>query len=209
MSRPLVVLGASGHAKVVVATARAAGRQVVAAFDDDPAKLGGDVLGVPIVGPLAAARELREAEAVFGIGDNAVRRAKEIELAGLEFSAVVHPHAWVAREVLLGAGCVIFAGAIVQPDSAIGRQAIVNTAASVDHDCRVDHWAHLAPGVRLAGGVTIGEGALLGVGAVVLPGVRVGAWAVVGAGAVVHRDLPEGARVAGVPARPLPETGPR
>ena len=47
------------------------------------------------------------------------------------------------------------------------------------------------------------DGASIGSGAIVLGGVRIGAGALVGAGAVVSRDVPEGATVAGVPARAL------
>jgi acetyltransferase-like isoleucine patch superfamily enzyme len=49
--------------------------------------------------------------------------------------------------------------------------------------------------------VRIGAGADIGVNAVILPGVTVGRGAIVGAGAVVTRDVPEFAKVAGVPAR--------
>ena len=49
--------------------------------------------------------------------------------------------------------------------------------------------------------VRIGAGADIGVNAVILPGVSVGRGAIVGAGAVVTRDVPDFAKVAGVPAR--------
>lgn len=49
--------------------------------------------------------------------------------------------------------------------------------------------------------VIIGDGAWIGIGAIVLKGVTIGKNARVAAGAVVVRDVPEGARVAGNPAR--------
>jgi putative colanic acid biosynthesis acetyltransferase WcaF len=52
--------------------------------------------------------------------------------------------------------------------------------------------------------ITVGAGAFVCARAFVLPGVTIGARAVVGACAVVTRDVPEGARVAGNPARPRP-----
>ena len=51
--------------------------------------------------------------------------------------------------------------------------------------------------------IVIGERARIGLGAGVLRGVSVGADAVVGPHAVVTRDVAPGARVGGVPARPI------
>ena len=48
------------------------------------------------------------------------------------------------------------------------------------------------------------RGATIGTGATILCGITIGERAFVGAGSVVTRDVPDGATVAGNPARPLP-----
>jgi sugar O-acyltransferase (sialic acid O-acetyltransferase NeuD family) len=196
----LIVVGAGGHAKVVVATARTAGFRVLAVLDDAPERWGTRVLGVEVSGPSEPALQDPAARLVLAIGDNAARRRRAAG-ARCRFATVIDAAAVVDPTVQLGAGSVVFAGAVIQPDTVIGAHAIVNTAASIDHDCVLGDAVHVAPGTRLAGNVTLGDEVLLGIGAVVIPGVTIGARTVVGAGAAVVSDLPAGAVAVGVPAR--------
>jgi sugar O-acyltransferase (sialic acid O-acetyltransferase NeuD family) len=198
----LVVVGAGGHAKVVVATARAAGHHVVAIVDDAPARWGESLLGVPISGPAARILDDPDARVVLAIGDNAARR-RLASTARCWFVSVVHPSAVVDPTVSLGDGSVVFAGAVIQPDTRIGAHAIVNTGASIDHDCVLGDAVHVAPGTRLAGNVALGDEVFLGIGTVVIPGISIGARTTVGAGAAVVTDLPADVVAVGVPARPL------
>lgn len=200
MTRPLCVLGAGGHAKVVIATARAAGFDRITIHDDDPARIGTQLLGAPIVGPLLEILERADALAVLAIGDNATR-LRIGAAARCELRTLVHPSAHVESTVVLGAGTVVFAGAVIQPDTRLGAHVIVNTAATIDHDCVLGDAVHVAPGTHLAGNVTLGDGVFLGIGTVVIPGCTIGAWTRVGAGSAIVRDLPAGVTAYGVPAR--------
>lgn len=194
------MVGAGGHAKVVVATARAAGLRVGAIADDACERWGDRLLGVPVAGPTGLVLDDPEATVVLAIGDNHVRR-RLAAVARCRFVSIVHPAAVVDPTVRLGAGSVVFAGAVIQADTTIGAHAIVNTSASIDHDCVLGEAVHVAPGGRLAGNVTLGDEVFVGIGAVVIPGIAIGARTTIGAGAAVVCDLPGDIIAVGVPAR--------
>lgn len=194
----LVVIGAGGHAKVVVDAARLAGFVVsgVLGRPGDPS----DVLGVPVI---TDSRLVLAERFIVAIGDNAAR-AHAFDAwvqAGLEPATVVHPSAVIARGVVMGPGTFVAAGVVVNVDARIGSDVILNTGCTVDHDCEVGDHALIGPAASLCGGARIGEGTLLGAGAAVLPRCEVGSWSVVGAGAAVTRNLPDRGVYVGVPAR--------
>ncbi|MBI4915334.1 MAG: acetyltransferase [Acidobacteria bacterium] len=201
----VLVLGAGGHAKVVISTLRAAGTCIAHVLDDAEGKLGLEILGAVVRGTLSEAANSARPAAIIAIGSNDARKDVASRFPNCRWVTGVHPSAVVDPAASVGAGSVVFAGSVVQPGTRVGSHVIVNTGASIDHDCVVGDFAHIAPGARIAGGVSIGDGAFLGIGCAVVPGVRVGAWATVGAGAVVIRDVPVGATVVGVPARVLRE----
>jgi sugar O-acyltransferase (sialic acid O-acetyltransferase NeuD family) len=202
VQQPIAVLGAGGHAKVVISALRASGEIVAAVFDDDASKTGGVVCGAPVQGPISRALELGLHQAVIAVGDNASRKriAESFDFHGVQ---VQHPTAWVDPTARIGVGTVIFAHTVIQADTTLGDHVIVNTSATVDHDCVIASFVHLAPGSNLGGGVKVGASALIGLGASIKPYVSVGEKAVIGCGAAVVSDIAAAHRAVGVPARPL------
>lgn len=206
--RPIIVLGAGGHAKVVIDTLLALGREIAGIADPDPETHGKDVLGVSVLGgeeavEARAAGDISLANGVGSTGDTGRRKDvfERFRDKGYEFVSVVHPSAVVAAGVSPGHGAQIMAGAIIQPDCRIGENTVINTGTQVDHDCIIGDHVHIAPGALLGGNVQIGDGAHVGAGATVIQGCTIGADAMVAAGAVVVSDVPPGERVAGVPAK--------
>jgi sugar O-acyltransferase (sialic acid O-acetyltransferase NeuD family) len=206
-----VIIGAGGHARVLIDCIRAGGNTLpIVALDRDVRMHGNDIHGVEIVGGDNEIDRLGGEGMGFSIGVGAtggaeVRAAlyRKALACGLVPFTAIHPSAIVASSVEIGAGSQIFAGTVINAATDLARNVIVNTGAIVEHDCRVDENAHIAPGACLGGEVVVGAGAHIGIGAVILNGVSIGAKSVVGAGAVVIRDVAPGETVVGNPAKPI------
>lgn len=206
----LLILGAGGHAQVVAdcllaQAPRPNAPQPIGYLDDDPARQGQVLLGLPVLGALRDLPALAHDGLVVGIGHNPTRREifERLQRQGECLVTVIHPAAVVSPFAVLGRGSVLCAGVIVNPGVVVGDNVILNTGCGVDHHCQIEAHSHIGPGARLAGAVRVGEGTLVGVGAVVRPGQALGAWSVIGAGAVVVADVQPGATVVGIPARPF------
>jgi sugar O-acyltransferase (sialic acid O-acetyltransferase NeuD family) len=203
----ILILGASGHGKVVADVIRCQRQfSLVGFLDDDPAKKGTTFDGMPVLGGFGdAGVQLRSGiEAVIvAIGSNKERlaRAAELEQLGFKCATAIHPSAVVAQGVTIGSGTVVMAGAVINAGAAVGKNVIVNTSSVIEHDCQIGDGAHISPGAHLAGGVIVGRAAHVGIGSAVIQQVRIGAESVIGAGAVVIRDVPEGVTIVGNPGR--------
>jgi UDP-perosamine 4-acetyltransferase len=203
----IVIIGAGGHAKVVLEAIRAVGEFDVVGLLD-PCPPAPSVLGALVLGDDDLLEQLRRggvAAAAVALGGNRLRQriAGRVRTIGFTLPAIVHPAALVSPSARIGAGAVIMARAVIGTDTEVAELAIVNTGAVIDHENEIGVAAHVATGCALAGVVRVGTRALVGVGSAVRPGVSIGADAIIGAGSAVVADVPAGNIVGGAPARPL------
>lgn len=203
MSRRIIIIGASGHGKVVADIAKKNGYTDIAFLDDNKGiRLCGDS---PVIGSCQDIPKYKAYDIVVAIGNCAIRQKIQTWLVekGMHIVSLVHPEAIVADGVEIGAGTVIMAGAVINPGAKIGCGCIINTCSSVDHDCVVGNFVHISIGAHVAGTVKIGDRTWIGAGATVINNVDIIGDCMIGAGAVVIRDVVESGTYVGVPAKQI------
>lgn len=207
----VVVMGAGGHARVLLDAVRLEGRLEVVGVLDPQLPANSMFEGLPILGDDSYVANMGDkgvAGVLIGVGSTTVsdkRKALYMRVlqVGLSLPVVRHPRATIADTVKLGSGSVVFAGSVINAGTQIGVNAIINTGALIDHDCRIGDHVHIGPGAHIAGGVHVGDQAHVGIGSTIIQGVVIGPRALVAAGAVVIDDVSAGIHVRGVPARPF------
>lgn len=205
----IVILGTSGHAKVIIDIVEQEGRYRIAGLVDRFCRDGESILDYPVIGtdddlPLLLKR-YNISGAIVAIGDNFLRSAVAARVAdacqGLRFVSTIHPRASIARGTAIGDGTVVMAGVSVNPSCIIGRHCILNTNASLDHDSCMSDFSSIAPGATTGGGCRIGEFSAVGIGAVMIHNITIGAHAIIGAGATVLKDIDPFSVAYGTPAK--------
>lgn len=203
MKKKLLIIGASGHGKVVADIALKMNRWKNIAFLDDDENLFSS-MGLKVIGKSSEVRRYIESYDIFvGIGNNMTRKKIQdnLEVEGASIPKLVHPNAVLGEQVEIGFGSAIMAGVVINCCTKVGKGNIINTGATLDHDNLLEDFVHISPGAHLAGTVKVGQGSWLGIGSLVSNNINITSNCMVGAGAVVVQDITETGTYVGVPAR--------
>jgi len=198
----LIIIGASGHGRVVADIAFSMKKwQAIAFLDDDYSRQ--NEIKWPFYGSVSSSEQyLCDSDFVVAIGNNEIREKiqSDLEAKAASFGTLIHPNAIVGSDVHIGTGSTIMAGAVINCGTKIGKGCIINTGATIDHDNSLNDFVHVSPGSHLAGTVKIGEKCWLGIGSIVINNVSIISGCIIGAGAVVVNDISEPGTYIGVPA---------
>jgi len=205
MREGLLIIGASGHGKVVADIALKMDVWKYIAFLDQDGSIVSS-LGIEVVDKsVNACRYAKNYDIFVAVGNNIMREKiiGELIATGANVPVLIHPSAILGKEVEVEVGTAIMAGVVINCCTKIGRGCIINTGATIDHDNVIDDYVHVSPGAHLAGTVKVGKNTWIGAGGVVINNINITSDCVIGAGAVVISNITEPGTYIGVPAKKI------
>lgn len=195
------IIGAGGHASVMLDILKNNNIKIKGFFADYPKE---PKLGYPILGDVNdAVNYSNDSKFIIAIGDNQARMQISKKLCSINYFSIVHSSAIIGSNVKIGDGTSVFPNAVINSGATIGNHVIVNSSVTIEHDCSIGNYVHISPRAVLCGHVNVGENTWIGAGATIIDKISIGKNVIVGAGSVVIRDIPDGMKMAGVPAHEL------
>lgn len=212
MARPIIIFGAGGFAREVLQIILDINAecptspqwQPLGFIVDDSYITENCVHGLPILGSIDYLKTNPYAEIIIAIGSSAARQRIATRISAISknnFATLIHPRAWLGRNVSIGRGSIICSGSLITTDIQIGLHVQVNIGCTIGHDAILNDYVTLNPGTNVSGNVLIGEGSEIGTGSVLIPHAKIGEWSIIGAGSVVINSIAANTTSVGAPAK--------
>ena len=205
--KDLIIVGAGGHARVVIDAAELQGFNILGIVDTNYHEQDETIINYKVIGGFSELEHFdRKATNVFiAIGDAKERAAHFVEAKRMGFSIpkIIHPTAILSKYVMIGDGVFVNAGAILNAKVVIGDNSIVNTGSIIEHEVQLGEHSHIAPGCKIGGRVKIGNFTCIGIGSTIIDKIKIGDNVVIGAGSIVISDIESNSTVVGTPGRKI------
>lgn len=205
MSKPVAIVGYSGHSHTGIDILTACGYKVEAYCDNEEKE--NNPFGLKYLGSEndpKVQEKLKNYDYFIGIGNNNLLRRKIYEILfpflGQPVNAI-HPSAVISPSVKMKFGHFIAPNVSINALTELGMTAVCNTGSVIEHGCIIGDFTFIAPGAVLCGDVTIGENTFVGANSVIKQGVVVGKNVIIGAGSVILQHVPDNVTIVGNPAR--------
>ncbi len=202
MKKNVVIIGASGHGKVIADIIIKSGDSILGFLDDNKNK-GDTFCGYPILGKSTDYKRFqKKCEFVIAIGNADIREKISLLCHNVKWYTAIHPQSVISTiDVSIGEGTVVMANVVINSGASIGKHCIINTSSVVEHDNNICDFVHVSVGTKLAGTVSVGKKTWIGIGATVKNNTTICGNCMIGAGAVVVNNIDCEGTYIGVPAK--------
>jgi sugar O-acyltransferase (sialic acid O-acetyltransferase NeuD family) len=206
MDKKIIIVGSSGHAKVIVDLLEILNYEIIG-YIDSFAKVGSKVCNYKILGDenfLKKSKKIGTNNICIGIGNNYYRKNIFDRLQKINnniiYPNIISPHSIVSNKTSIGIGNVIMDRAVIHSNSTIGNFNVFNTSCIVEHDCIINNFISISPGAILCGNVSIKDNVFIGAGSTIIQKKIIHENTVIGAGSVVINNCEKQSLYVGNPA---------
>jgi len=213
MSKDLIILGTSGHAREMAMLVKQINVihnywRIQGFVGERGCPVGKNLGSASIIGDddwLLAQKFY--ADLVIGVGHPGIRTQlvkHYVSNGRFSFPNLIHPSVIIDEtHISMGIGNTISPGCIFTCDISIGNFNHFNYNSTVGHDVKIGDYNLINPGANISGYAQLADRILVGTGAQILQKLKISSDVTIGAGAVVTRNITDGLTVVGVPANPL------
>lgn len=208
--KDVIIVCAGNRAKTIYANIQIANRladekneerpyNVLGFINDIPNTLEGSGIDAPVLGTIADWYPKSNEWYIMGTADpkGKEKLAKMLKDRGCRFISIISPYAIISPDLEMGEGCVVEAYRI---DACVKLGDFVSVNSSLLMSGTVIDDFSTTTGFTVVENASIGKRVYVGSHAVITDGVKVGDDTVISIGSIVTRDVPNGAKVFGVPA---------
>ena len=204
-----IIIGAGKYGEVYLSYLQEQGTNIIGFLDDNLKLQGKKISNIPVLGAVSLLRTLKESHDVMSVycplGDNRLR-VKFLETAralGYLTPNFIHNDVKIAPNVEIATqGVYILGNSYIMPHVKIEMDVMISVGANIIHHTKLNQGVFISNGVNLGASLEADFCAYIGMGSTIMTGVHhLGRDCLIGAGATVIRDVPDGAIMAGVPAK--------
>lgn len=166
-------------------------------LDDDPSAHGRKINGIPVLGKISEFSKYPDVKFIMCIGSYRTRLAKynilkKLNLPDGRYETLIHPEAKIYANAKVGPGSIIYKGAVIFNDTAVGRFCSVLPNSVIGVRNRILEGAMISPLVATTPDAVIGHYAHIGAASCIGEKVKIGPCAQVGMGSTILKDVPPG-----------------
>jgi len=206
MKKDIYIIGAgSVGCHVALNIAEYSGNYRVAGFfDDDTDKIGKEIYGFKVLGPVSDILKREKINLALGIAFPKIKKNIVVKLSenrALIYPTLIHEKAWVSNGATIGKGSIIYPGTSINYGSTVRDFVVANMNCAFGHHTEIGSFSSFAPNVSTGGHTKIMEGVDFGIGSSTIQNISVGEFSVIGGKSMLINDVLPKTKVAGVPAR--------